>query len=142
VGISFERNSASIGDRWWHRGNIRRWQMKTDLKNDLLSICRKAGRSLSGMVLAEPYIPFVPDEWNGILILSEAQNLGKLFGAHVGLLRDRSPEERLRRLYPEVRIRSTNTVADAGDGGCYLVWGCWSSEPRDARLKTLASSRC
>jgi hypothetical protein len=40
------------------------------------------------------------------------------------------------------RIRSTNTVADAGDGGCYLVWGCWSSEPRDARLKTLASSRC
>jgi hypothetical protein len=40
------------------------------------------------------------------------------------------------------RIRSTNTVADAGDGGCYLVWGCWSSKPRDARLKTLASSRC
>jgi YD repeat-containing protein len=40
------------------------------------------------------------------------------------------------------RIRSTNTVADAGGGGCYLVWGCWSSEPRDARLKTLASSRC
>jgi hypothetical protein len=41
-----------------------------------------------------------------------------------------------------VRIRSTNTVADESDGGCYLVWGCWSSEPRDARLKTLASSRC
>ena len=50
-------------------------------------------------------------------------------------------------LEPEVAIRnegmrSTNTVADAGDGGCYLVWGCWSSEPRDARLKILASSRC
>jgi hypothetical protein len=77
--------------------------MRTDLKSDLLSICRKAGRSLSGMVIADPYIPFVPDEWNGILILSEAQNLGKVFGAHVGLLRDRSPEELLLRLYPEVR---------------------------------------
>jgi hypothetical protein len=38
--------------------------------------------------------------------------------------------------------RSTNTVADGASGWCYLVSGCWSSKPRDARLKTLASSRC
>jgi hypothetical protein len=34
-------------------------------------------------------------------------------------------------------FRSTNTLADGGDGGCYLVWGCWSSKPRDARLNRL-----
>jgi hypothetical protein len=40
------------------------------------------------------------------------------------------------------RMRSTNTVADGGRAGCYLVGRWLSSKPRDARLKTLASSRC
>jgi hypothetical protein len=40
------------------------------------------------------------------------------------------------------RIRSANTVADDSRGRCYLVGGCWSSKPRVARLKMLASRRC
>jgi hypothetical protein len=40
------------------------------------------------------------------------------------------------------RMRSTNTVADGGRVGCYLVGRWSSSKPRDARLKMLASRRC
>ena len=40
------------------------------------------------------------------------------------------------------RMRSTNPVADAGRERCYSVGRWSSSKPREARRKTLASSRC
>ena len=50
-------------------------------------------------VISEPYIPYIPDNWNGILILAESQNLSKTNQSYVQELRNNSPQERILRLY-------------------------------------------
>jgi hypothetical protein len=77
--------------------------MGPDLKSKLLAICSRYAGGPQGMVVEEPYIPFVPEQWNGVLIVSEAQNLAHGFNDYVDRLRGRSPEEKMLRLYPEVR---------------------------------------
>ena len=60
-------------------GNIRRLGRITWSK-DVLAICGKWGASApTEAMVPEPYLPHVPENWNGILVLAESQQLA---GAH------------------------------------------------------------
>lgn len=50
------------------------------------------------VVVPEPYIPYIPQSWNGALVLAEAQNLADRWGAYREVLLGWSPEERMARL--------------------------------------------
>ena len=42
----------------------------------LLTICEAFQRPKSeNVVIEEPYIPYIPDKWNYVLVLAESQNL-------------------------------------------------------------------
>ena len=66
----------------------------------LLDICRKyRDDAPAGVVFDEPYLPYVPSQWNGILVLAEAQNLSMPDkNEYVKRLRKMSSEGRMKRL--------------------------------------------
>lgn len=82
-----------------------------------------------GAVFAEPYYPHLPENWNGILVLAEAQNLSDPDGAYVRQLAALSPDDRIRRL-------------NLGDGQGVMPWqdgslplglsALWPAEPMAA----------
>ena len=48
------------------------------MKERLFEICAShITPSEISVVIPEPYVPFVPDDWNGILVLAESQNLSQ-----------------------------------------------------------------
>ncbi|MCI0696952.1 hypothetical protein L0337_33720 [candidate division KSB1 bacterium] len=75
----------------------------------LVEICKRhIIVSDTGVVISEPYIPYFPDAWNGILVLAEAQNLSRSNSAYVNELKNLSSDERIKRLY------RSNGVGDLG----------------------------
>lgn len=57
------------------------------------------------VVIPEPYVPYIPNEWNGILVLAEAQNLSKLSSdPYVQKLKSMSAKERIFRLSGPLNI--------------------------------------
>ncbi len=69
-----------------------------------MSICAKHTLpSELDAVISDSYIPFIPDDWNGVLVFAEAQNLSRKKGAWIDALMKRSIEERMRRLYDPER---------------------------------------
>lgn len=52
------------------------------------------------VVVPEPYIPYVPPDWNGTLVVSEAQNLAG-GTSYVQRILAAAPAERVQRLYWE-----------------------------------------
>lgn len=62
-----------------------------------------------GAVFAETYYPHLPEKWNGILVLAEAQNLADSKSAYVRYLAALSPDDRIRRL-------------NLGDGQGVMPW--------------------
>jgi len=70
----------------------------------MLSVCRKfvLPRDADAIV-PEPYIPFVPEGWNGLLVLAEAQNLATDDEYKAWLL-PQSTEQRFRRLPRNCRV--------------------------------------
>ncbi len=50
------------------------------------------------VVIREPYIPYVPENWNGVLVLAEAQNLSSTNDSYVEKLKRMSSKERYKRL--------------------------------------------
>lgn len=64
------------------------------------------------VVIPEPYIPYIPDDWNGILILAEAQNLGKKSGEYIAKLD--TLEKRKLRLYPVEKKGAAQDLNDIG----------------------------
>lgn len=68
-------------------------------KDELIRICLEfpAIQDLE-VVISQPYIPWVPDNWNGLLVLAEAQNLSKTNQGYVDQLRKMSAEEQVCRL--------------------------------------------
>jgi hypothetical protein len=67
--------------------------------DDLLEIChRHTLASGYDVVVAEPYIPYVPANWNKILVLAEAQNLSSTYSGYVESLKRKTPEEKFLRL--------------------------------------------
>jgi hypothetical protein len=73
--------------------------MTTDeIRAQLVDLCRKHVLDAKRAVLSEPYVPFLPDAWNGLLVVAEAQNLSKTNEAYVERLRSVSSSERIDRL--------------------------------------------
>ncbi len=57
------------------------------------------------VVFREPYIPYVPSDWNGVLVLAESQNLAKAEHPHRSELGAMNERERIDRLYNNDGIR-------------------------------------
>lgn len=54
-------------------------------------------------VFLEPYIPYIPKKWNGILVLAEAQNLAKSNKDYVDILNKMGMNRRIKRLYEAIK---------------------------------------
>ena len=68
------------------------------IKENLLVCCRRYILASDNVVIREPYIPYVPDEWNGVLVLAESQNLSSSNSEYVEHLRSLTEEQRMMRL--------------------------------------------
>jgi len=75
------------------------------MKDNLLEICKKFIIESNDVVIAEPYIPYIPENWNGILVLSESQNLSKTFDDYVNKLNAMTFKNRIDRLYIGENLR-------------------------------------
>ena len=74
--------------------------MNCVVKNQLLAICRSGVlKKTDEETMPEPYIPFVPDNWNGGLVLAEAQNHGAKSREYLEWLRGLSSKDRMLRFY-------------------------------------------
>jgi len=75
--------------------------MISDLQEALFAVCRAVPPVAEvSTVVPEPYAPYVPSNWNGILVVAEAQNLAG-DTPYVKALISASTEERIRRLYED-----------------------------------------
>ncbi len=74
------------------------------IQKQLIEICKNYYIENEIAVIAEPYIPFIPENWNGILVLAESQNLSKANQSYVKELRKDSPYDRLIRLYKNTKF--------------------------------------
>lgn len=79
-----------------------------ELRQKLVKICLDYGayQGSTDVVVDIPYIPYIPDNWNGVLVVAEAQNL------NIGAYADCSVERKICRLYPDY----DNTQSYAVDG--------------------------
>ena len=70
-----------------------------NLSKRLITICQRYVLDAHSLVVVpEPYIPLMPEQWNGTLVLAEAQNLAGKNGNYPMWLKAASPEARIRRL--------------------------------------------
>lgn len=71
-----------------------------EIKEKLLEICKNyTFEEGNNVVIREAYIPYIPDAWNGILVLAESQNLSSSSDkSYVNALRKASAEEKMTRL--------------------------------------------
>ena len=71
----------------------------TVLVNELVNECKKFILPNDAfVVIQESYIPYIPEQWNKILVLAESQNLSASHSKYVETLLLMSPEERIQRL--------------------------------------------
>jgi len=88
-----------------------------------MAVCRKWFASPPGdVIIPEPYVPFVPEKWNGILVLAESQHLAG-DNKYVEWLRKRSSDQRMQRMGSQ-------------DGDCVGV-GPWDNGVVKLALKAL-----
>lgn len=72
--------------------------MERDMRDRMLAVCRRfAEAAPAEAMIREPYLPYVPANWNGVLVLAEAQQLAGPKQYHE-LLRGLSAEQRMDRL--------------------------------------------
>ena len=94
------------------------------MEQELLDILRtKACREMGeGIVIREPYIPYLPKGWNGMLVLAESQNLSAANEAYVDELMRLDPTGRMKRLgHPELYEGADIGVAPWDDGSLKLA---------------------
>ena len=98
-------------------------EMKIDnLKDKLKRICKS--RFLGDdqrVIFPEPYIPYIPDSWNGIMVLAEAQNLAKSNNDYVAILNNMSSDQRIERLYYAVKTERRIRIQPWDDGSLQLA---------------------
>ncbi len=69
------------------------------LINELVSVSKKFTLPKDGsVVIEESYIPYIPEQWNKILVLAESQNLSATNCEYVETLLSMTSEGRIRRL--------------------------------------------
>ena len=70
-------------------------------KDHLLSVCKEFTIDCpkdTDIVVPEPYLPLIPEKWNGLLVLAQSQNLANPEADYVKWLVGLSPNERMLRL--------------------------------------------
>ncbi len=78
-------------------------------KKELIEVAKRHKLNLSDfdnhpkIVICEPCMPYIPDPWNGILVLAEAQNLSETNHEYVDYLQSIKEIERILRLYKSVK---------------------------------------
>lgn len=74
-----------------------------NLRKELAAICRRHPFMSKEVrvTVPEPYIPFIPKKWNGILVLAEAQNHGTRASPYLKWLLNASTDKRINRLYAD-----------------------------------------
>ena len=83
---------------------------------------RAYGEFGDGVVIREPYIPYLPKGWNGILVLAESQNLSATNEGYVDDLMRLDPTGRMKRLgHPELGEGEDVGVAPWDDGSLKLA---------------------
>jgi hypothetical protein len=99
--------------------------------DELVNICREHSLPQDhGVVIAEPYIPYIPKDWNRVLVLAEAQNLSDTNRSYVEGLKQQSPDARIRRLYGS---SESIGIQPRDDGSLKLAAAAmFPSEPIDA----------
>ena len=69
------------------------------LRDKLTEVClRHVLNDDMDVVIPEPYIPYIPERWNGTLVLAESQNLGKRSSGYCAWLMGVDQNTRIRRL--------------------------------------------
>ena len=96
-----EARGASLEDGLWESP-----LPKADVLPKLLAICREfTKKAPDGVVFQEPFVPYIPDAWNGVLVLAVAQNLSTagqvVVREYSTYLKNRTPTGRYWRLYPD-----------------------------------------
>lgn len=68
-----------------------------EFRKKLIEICQSYGayKGSTKIVVDTPYIPYIPDNWNGVLVLAEAQNLS------IDDYKDFEELKKICRLYPD-----------------------------------------
>ena len=89
--LSSARNNAN---------NVGQRKMDRDLTDSLLGTCRlHVLETQQEETVPEPYIPYVPENWNRGLVLAEAQNHGAKSHDYLTWLREQDSTTRMLRLY-------------------------------------------
>lgn len=84
----------------------------------LIKVCEKHVIPASALtVVSEPYIPFIPAKWNGVLVLAENQNLSKENASYEKWLNQLSSHDRMIRL----NLRDTLGIQIWDDGTLKLA---------------------
>ena len=74
--------------------------MKFCDNKEYISICREfSDNAPAEVIIQEPYLPYIPEKWNGVLVLAEAQNLSKKADQYINKLKNSTSEDRIKRLY-------------------------------------------
>lgn len=78
-----------------------------------LQICNDFRDEGLGALVPEPYLPYIPDDWSGVLVLAESQNLA---GSpdYLQRLRALPSEDRMRRLDPAIRSKLSPKADNLG----------------------------
>lgn len=104
-------------------------------ENAVIAVCRKfTDAAPPNVIVREPYLPYVPNCWNGVLVLAEAQNLAPA-NDYRDWLKALPSEKKMRRLY--LRPPSDIGVRPWDDGSIKL--GLKAMQP-DIRLDEVAVS--
>ncbi len=86
--------------------------------DELLAVCARHTRAENDdVVIREAYLPYVPPNWNGLLVLAEAQNLSERNGDYVERLKALDSRGRMKRLY----AGASTGVAPWDDGSLKLA---------------------
>ena len=79
-----------------------------ELRKNLIDLCKSFKHEWNSSIIVEtPYIPYIPENWNGYLVLAEAQNLN--YGAYA----DYTDAQKICRLYPDQDSLKCYTVNDS-----------------------------
>lgn len=98
----------------------------------LTALCRRhVLPTVGSAVLPEPYVPFIPANWNGILVTAESQNLSQKNAEYRDWLLKQSQTKRIRRLYEREPI----AIAPWNDGTIPIaLQASMSARPEDTAV--------
>ena len=93
------------------------------MDQDLLGLCEKYKNSVvSEVVIEEPYIPYIPPDWNRLLVLAASQNLSLSNEEYVKALRNLESKNRMKRLgHPKLVHEGEIGVLPWDDGSLKLA---------------------